>query len=157
MESTYSSWSQSGFYQESIRSLSGVHQEYQDFIRTPDGVHQESIRSLSGVHQEYQDFIRTPDGLHQDSWGSVTYRSGSSWVASCNVCICLLQILESNVRIKEIHYIWATNLWYGTCLLVVTVNDSRLGFWECIHMRILDFLQLELWARYKSIWGGFYT
>jgi hypothetical protein len=62
MEPTYLSWSQSGFYQESIRSLPGVHTLYQ-----------ESIRSPPGVHQEYQDFIRTPDGLHQDAWGSVTY------------------------------------------------------------------------------------
>src|ERR1700683_5197818 len=63
MEPTYLSWSQSGLYQESIRSLPGVHTLYQ-----------ESIRSPPGVHQEYQDFIRTPDGVHQDSWGSVTYR-----------------------------------------------------------------------------------
>ena len=48
MEPTYLSWSQSGFYQE-------------------------SISSPPGVHQEYQDFIRTPDGVHQDVWGSVTY------------------------------------------------------------------------------------
>src|ERR1700676_1006678 len=48
MESTYLSWS-------------------------PPGVHLESIRSLPGVHQEYQAFIRTPDGVHQDAWGSVTY------------------------------------------------------------------------------------
>jgi hypothetical protein len=38
VESTYLSWSQSGFYQESIRSLAGVHQEYQDFIRIRGGV-----------------------------------------------------------------------------------------------------------------------
>src|ERR1700683_5704101 len=63
MESTSLSWSSSGVYQESIRS-----------IRTLSGLLMESIRSPSGVHQEYQDFIRTPDGLHQDSWGSVTYR-----------------------------------------------------------------------------------
>src|SRR6202790_994224 len=50
MESTYLSWS-------------------------PPGVYLESIRSLPGVHQEYQDFIRTPDGVHQDAWGSVTYSS----------------------------------------------------------------------------------
>src|ERR1700723_1554249 len=62
MEPTYLSWSQSGFYQESIRSLPEVHTLYQ-----------ESIRSPPGVHQEYQDFIRTPDGVHQDAWGSVTY------------------------------------------------------------------------------------
>src|SRR5882762_2155722 len=45
---------------------------------SPPGVHQESIRSLPGVHQEYQDFIRTPDGVHQDAWGSVTYSQKSA-------------------------------------------------------------------------------
>src|SRR6202042_3272274 len=71
MEPTYLSWSQSGFYQESIRSLPGVHTLYQ-----------ESIRSPPGVHQEYQDFIRTPDGVHQDVWGSVTYSQNHS----CSEC-----------------------------------------------------------------------
>jgi hypothetical protein len=37
MEPTYLSWSQSGFYQESIRSLSGVYQESIHFIRSPSG------------------------------------------------------------------------------------------------------------------------
>jgi len=42
----YLSWSQSGFYQESIRSLPGVHTLYQESSRSPSGVHQESIRSI---------------------------------------------------------------------------------------------------------------
>jgi hypothetical protein len=62
MKSTYLSWSQSGVYQESIRSLPGVHTLYQ-----------ESIRS-----------IRTPDGLHQDSWGSVTYRGFGAIAATAD-------------------------------------------------------------------------
>ena len=65
MEPTYLSWSQSGFYQESIRSLPGVHTLYQ-----------ESIRSPPGVHQEYQDFIRTPDGVQVYS---MTCRVDSIW------------------------------------------------------------------------------
>ena len=44
-------WSQSGFYQESIRSPSGVYQESIHFIRSP-----------SGVHQEYQDSWWSPSG-----------------------------------------------------------------------------------------------
>src|ERR1700677_48763 len=77
MESTSLSWSSSGVYQESIRSIRTLSGLLMESIRSPSGVHQESIRSLSGVHQEYQDFIRTPDGLHQDSWGSVTYSNVS--------------------------------------------------------------------------------
>ena len=38
MESTYLSWSQSGFYQESIKSLPGVHTLYQGSIRMRGGV-----------------------------------------------------------------------------------------------------------------------
>jgi hypothetical protein len=34
----------------------------------------DSCWTPSEVYQEYQDFIRTPDGVHQDPWGSVTYR-----------------------------------------------------------------------------------
>ena len=88
MKSTCLPWSQSVFYQESIRSSHTCHGVNLDFVRSPSGVHQEftrspdgvsglyqeSIRSLPKVHQEYQDFIRTPDGLHQEAWGSVTYR-----------------------------------------------------------------------------------
>ena len=58
MESTYSS---------------GVNLDFIRSIRTLSGLLMESTRSPSGVHQEYQDLIRTPDGLHQDLWLSVTY------------------------------------------------------------------------------------
>src|ERR1700689_3930877 len=63
MDSQWSPHTCHGVNRDSIRSPSGV---YQEFTRSP--------YTLSGVHQEYQDFIRTPDGVHQDAWGSVTYR-----------------------------------------------------------------------------------
>ena len=108
MEPTYLSWSQSGFYQESIRSPSGV---YQESIRSLLGVHtlyQESIRSPSGVHQEYQDFIRTPDGVHQDAWGSVTY--SISTISSRILKICWprwpINFILSSSDLKQGIFFW---------------------------------------------------
>src|ERR1700685_3943679 len=97
MEPTYLSWSQSGFYQESIRSLPGVHTLYQESIRSPPGVHQDAWGSvtyrvnplwtpdgahisvmeliwiLSGVHQES---IRSPSGVYQESIHFIRSLSG---------------------------------------------------------------------------------
>src|ERR1700683_5391058 len=100
MESTSLSWSSSGVYQESIRSIRTLSGLLMESIRSPSGVHQESIRSLSGVHQEYQDFIRTPDGLHQDSWGSVTYSVSAS--ATRKSRRAFLVSLSSDINYKKL-------------------------------------------------------
>ena len=45
-----------------------------------------SIWILSEVHQEYQDFIGTPDGLHQEGWGGITYRISPRRISQNTEC-----------------------------------------------------------------------
>jgi hypothetical protein len=57
----------------------------------------DSIRSLPGVHQEYQDFIRTPDRLYQEFIESfnVNIKKGRNFGIGSNELICSILVGQS--------------------------------------------------------------
>ena len=76
----------------------------------------ESIKSPSGVHQEYQDFIRTPDRVRQDVWLSVTYRHRATFIHG--QCYSILPAFTSDGfialdnfegSVNKDHFMWFLN------------------------------------------------